>query len=196
METVDFSDDGTQGIVREVPAVTTAPYGIDTGREGRVVIQLERELDRAVSSASWRAPALDSLFGSQVDVPRLAAPTGEAILPTAAPSKHAVLELSRAALAGVVALVFLGGVATASLTLQAPAAAVSAAPAPAVLEPPVEVAAEAEPAAPEAAPIPTIQVEAPVKIRLARKAPPRAAEPKPALVVEAPAAKWVDPFAD
>jgi hypothetical protein len=97
----------------------------------------------------------------------------------------------------VAALVFVGGVATASLTLPAravPVAPVTSAAPPIVVEPPVEI--EAEPAAPEAAPIPTIQVEAPVKIRAARKAPPRAAEPKPALVVEAPAAKWVDPFAD
>jgi hypothetical protein len=200
METVDFSDDA-QGIVREMPAVTTAPYGIDV-REGRVVIELDRELDRAVSSASWRAPALDSLFGSQVDVPRLAAPTGEAMVPTVAAPTRAVVELSRAALAGVVALVFLGGVATASLTLPTRTAPVAAAAQPVVIETPVEIAPEAEPVAAEpevaAAPIPTIQVEAPVKIRATRKphAPIRAASPQESLAVEAPAAKWVDPFAD
>lgn len=217
METVDFSpvDDGRQGVVRAAPIVTTAPYGIDTRGEGhgesRVIIELDRELDRAVSSASWRAPELDSLFASQDAAPRLDAPTGEAFLPT--PPARATLELSRAALAGVVALMFMGGVATASLVLPA----TTSAPAPAtvvselrpvVITTPIEITAENEAPAPEVAAAAepaevtiaepaTIQVSAPVKIRLAKKPAPTIAEaPAPSVALEVPPQKWVDPFAD
>lgn len=204
METVDFSqaqaDDGTQGIVRAVPAVTTAPYGIDTRSEGRVIIELDREVDRAVSSASWRAPELDSLFASQDAAPRLDAPTGEAVLP--APRTRATLELSRAALAGVVALVFMGGVATASLvaptTERTPAPVVSEHQ-PVVLTTPIEInAVEEAPAAEVVTEEPTtIQVTEPVKIRLARKpAPIVAAAPAPSAAIDASPRAWVDPFAD
>lgn len=213
METVDFSDidDGTQGVVRAAPIVTTAPYGIDTRAEGRVIIELDHEVDRAVSSASWRAPELDSLFASQDAAPLLAAPTGEAVLPEPPPAR-ATLELSRAALAGIVGLMFMGGVATASLV--APTRAPAPAPVvselqPVVIATPIEITAEpanvegeaptAEVAA--AAEPATIQVAAPVTIRLAKRtmaqpAPHVAAAPAPSVALEAPAQKWVDPFAD
>jgi hypothetical protein len=216
METVDFSNDGT-GVVRAAPVVTTAPYGIDTRDEGRIVIELDREVDRAVSSASWRAPALDSLFGSQDAAPRLDAPTGEAALLLPAPPRRAALELSRAALAGAVALMFMGGLATASLVVPTRAAApVALASPPVVIATPIEITAQDEPVAEvAAAPAPaeepvavaeptTIQVEQPVTIRLARKAAPApaapatqvAAAPTAGFALEAPQAKWVDPFAD
>jgi hypothetical protein len=196
METVNLEDDDRLGIVQAMPVVTTAPYGIDARDEGRVII----ELDRAVSSASWRAPALDSLFGSQTEVPRLAAPTGQASL--AAP---AALSLSRAAIAGMAALVFMGGLATASLTLQPREAAHAAAPA--VIATPVAIPAEPEVArVPEATPDveepsepATIHVDAPVKIRATKKARIVAASRAASASVSveaAPAARWVDPFAD
>jgi hypothetical protein len=220
METVDFSqgqeDDGTRGVVRAAPLVTTAPYGIDTRTEGhgagRVIIELDQDMDRAVSSASWRAPQLDSLFASQDEAPRLDAPTGQAVLP--ALEQRATVQVSRAALAGVVGLMFAGGVATASLVrptgAPAPAPAVSELQ-PVVIATPIEITAEPEqaeepPAELVAAPEPSeatavrpakIQVEAPVKIRLAKRpAPQVAAAPVPSAGVEAPAQKWVDPFAD
>lgn len=206
METVDFSD-SELGIVRAAPAVTTAPYGIDTRDEGRIVIELDREVDRVVSSASWRAPTLDSLFGSQDAAPRLEAPTGEATLPP--PPRSAALELSRAALAGAIALMFMGGVATASLVVPA-RSATPVAPA-VVIATPVEITAvEEQPAEVAAAPAPaeevvaaaeptTIQVEQPVTIRLTKRAAPAphvAAAPAPSVALEAPQPKWVDPFAD
>lgn len=210
METVDLGDDGLQGIVQAMPAVTTAPYGIDARGEGSVIIDLDagRDLDRAVSSASWRAPALDSLFGSQDEITMLAAPTGQATLPA-----PAALELSRAAIAAMMGLVFLGGLATASLVLQPRAAERSPviAAAPVVVATPVEITAKSEPTAepvaaaepqPEAEPEPatvaeptTIQVAAPVRIRAERKAP-RVVAPPATVAVQAPAAPWVDPFAD
>lgn len=212
METVDFGDDGAQGIVQAAPIVTTSPYGIDAGREERVVVDLSQDLDRAVSSASWRAPALDSLFGSQDEVTMLVAPTGPASMPPQ--EAPAGLQMSRAALAGVVALFFTGGLATASLTLQPRVTARGAAPV--IVQTPFRVTAEVEPvaapaAAPEAEPAvaepaaegaaetTTIQVAAPVKIRVQKKATQvvaAATPPATSAGVETAGAKWVDPFAD
>ena len=170
------------GVVQAAPLVSTAPYGIDARDEGRIVIQL----DRAVSSGSWRAPSLPSLFESaaDIDLPRLAAPAGEL-----SPSRHRVVTLSRAALAAVGALVFASGLATASLVLQARASAPSPAP--------VAVGAQpiAEPIAPQAVAEPapaTIQLATPVKVRAAKKPVRRAPAPAPKRATHA----WIDPFAE
>jgi len=180
MEPAAFED----GVVQAAPLVSTAPYGIDARDEGRVIIQL----DRAVSSGSWRAPSLPSLFESAADVgvPRLAAPVGEA-----SPGQRRVLTVSRAALVAIGALVFASGLATASLVLQPRASA----PPP----PPVALPIVAEPVASPVAPIPvaepapaTIQLAAPIKVRAAKKPTRRAPAPAPKPATHA----WVDPFAE
>lgn len=213
METVEFGDDGAQGIVQAAPIVTTSPYGIEAREEASVVVDLNVDLDRAVSCASWRAPALESLFGSQDEVTMLVAPTGQASLPPAPPA----LQLSRAALASVVALVFMGGLATASLTLQPRviAARPVAATSPVIVHTPTPFKAEVEPIGqlaaletkpavarpstePSAEPA-TIQVAAPVKIRVQKKVPQAVAAvsaPPASVALETAAPKWVDPFAD
>src|SRR5262252_4526282 len=81
------------GVVQPVTATVTAPYhghapGENTG------------VDRLTISATFRAPDLPSLFGSQVDVPLLAAPTG-----AVAPARPTVA-LPRIALAALGAIVF------------------------------------------------------------------------------------------
>jgi hypothetical protein len=191
MEPVAFEPDG---VVRPVTGIVTAPlHATPRGSRER------NELDGA--------PALRPLFGSQVDVPVLAAPTGSVSL-------HApVVTLSRAMLATVCGIVLLCGIvvgtavrhliASPSPLAVVPAPAVRAAPAPASLAAPV-----AAPSAPTAdtappSPPPLVTLPAPLTIRAHTRTFARApAGPAVRKIAVAPQAKpwqakpWVDPWAD
>jgi hypothetical protein len=177
-------DGEAEGVVQAVARVATAPYhGGGTGENTGV--------DRLPVSATFHAPDLPSLFGTDGEVPILAAPTTR---PTA---RTRTGDLSRAALATLAALgvvvfacgVLFGAVAMRPARPAAPMPSVAVAPvapvAPVTL---VQIAAPAEPA-PAIIPLP-----APVTITARKKVVARHVDAAPA----APAAPklWVDPFAE
>jgi hypothetical protein len=184
MEAVALDSDG-DGAVQAVAPVVTAPL-------------------HATPIAQRRdsAPALRSLFGSQVDVPLLAAPTGAVSLP--AP----VVTLTRATLATVCGIVLLCGIVVgtaarhllaspapravaAAPSVVAPAAALPASPALAPLATPSAPVADTAPPLPP----PIVTLPAPVTIRAHAKAVARAV-PAAKIVVATPPKAWVDPWAN
>jgi hypothetical protein len=191
MEPVALEPDG---VVRPITGIVTAPLHATPleSREGN-------ELDGA--------PALRPLFGSQVDLPVLAAPSG-------AVSLHApVVTLSRAMLATVCGIVLLCGmvVGTAARHLIAspaplavvPAPVAALALAPAALAAPAVAPSVAAAAAAPPSPPPLVALPAPLTIRArARTAARAAAEPTGHKIAVAPPAKplqakpWVDPWAE
>ncbi len=193
-----------QGVVQPMTGAVTAPLHAGARRE-----------DGRTTSMSWKAPDLRPLFGSQVDVPLLAAPTGSASFPGTAVS------ISRVALAALGGVVLLCGVVigtatrhllaspAAITTVPAPvarvelpvvAAPVAAAPTPvtaAIVVAPVAPVAPVTPIAPVApaaivSPKPPVAVRAHVKPAVKRVP----VEPAPKAPVKAIASHWVDPFAE
>lgn len=194
----DEVDERRRGVVQAVERVVTAPYGQSPGERTGV--------DRLPSSATWRAPDLQSLFGSQDAVAGvLSAPTEFVPLP----EPRQTVVASRVALAALGAIVFVcGAVIGTAATHRAPAGDIAAVvepqPAAAIAPEPLAVAMPAAPEV-EAAPL-TIEVPEPVKIS-ARKRPAArraiaastdaVARPAVDATEKAPAkAAWVDPFAD
>jgi hypothetical protein len=208
---VDTESDERRGVVQPLAGVVvTAP--MHAGERGRH----DKDI---TSTARWQAPDLRPLFGSQSDVPLLAAPTGSAIFSTTA------ISISRVALVALGGLVLLCGVVigTAVRHLLASPAAISTvnASAPAPVAAPIAtpvIEARAPAAALVALPAPAVQAQAPivtapvVRVQAAPTAVTRAARPhaKPAVkrapvetVRKAPeqaiagaASHWVDPFAE
>jgi hypothetical protein len=141
------------GIVQPVTSVVTAP------------------MHAPARDPEGGRPRLRSLFGSQVDVPVLAAPTGSVGL------RAPAVTLSRATLATVVGLVLVCGVVVGTaarhlLAAPAPLAVVSAAPT--VPAPVLSAAAQAAPA-PVAANVPTVDTAPP-------SPPPLVAVPAPVTI--------------
>jgi hypothetical protein len=188
MEAVGLGE--AEGVVQPVQRVATAPYHTKAKPPGE-----NTGVDRLPVSATFRAPDLPSLFGSQVDVPVLAAPTA---VPPA--RQVTTVNLPRRALAALAAMVFVCGIVIGALARR-PAAPVAVAPAaPAVAPAPKAAAPQVPPvdeaAGPDFAP-PIITVPAPVKILATKKVAAHRAAPAPKVEVEpAPAKPWVDPFAD
>jgi hypothetical protein len=210
MEAVAVESEGRRGVVQPLAGVVvTAP--MHAGERGR-------HDQHITSTASWQAPDLRPLFGSQVDVPLLAAPTGSATF-SATP-----ISISRVALVALGGLVLLCGVvigtavrhllaspaaistvnvsapiplATAIVQAQAPAstpaaaAALVALPAPAVQAPAPIVTA----------PVAMAAVEAPIAVRAhakpaVKRAPVEPVRKAPVKAIAATASHWVDPFAE
>jgi hypothetical protein len=197
MEAISVADDLARGVVQPVASVATAPYH-DGPRPSGESSGVEA-LDRAPSSASWRAPDLRPLFGSQVDVPLLSAPTG------ALPEREGIVLLSRAAIAAMGALIFACGLLAGAAAWHRPRTSVAltpVAPPPVALPPEPQPATPSTPAAPEprlVAP-PTVAVPEPVTI-VARKRPaarhvPVIQKPQELAASAKPAARWIDPFAE
>jgi hypothetical protein len=216
MEAVAVESEGRRGVVQPLAGVVvTAP--MHAGERGR-------HDQHITSTASWQAPDLRPLFGSQVDVPLLAAPTGSATFSTTP------ISISRVALAALGGLVLLCGVVigTAVRHLLASPAAIStvtvSAPIP-VAAPIVEAQAPAAAQAPQAPavalvalPAPAVQapapivtapvvamaaasVEAPLAVRArakpaAKRAPVEPVRKAPVKAIAGTASHWVDPFAE
>jgi hypothetical protein len=191
MEAIALEPEPVQepGVVQPVSGVVTAPLHATDARR--------RDEDR-------QGPELRPLFGSQVDVPVLAAPMGSA--PLGAVSLRApVVTLSRAMLATLGGLVLLCGIVVGTaarhlLTSPAPLAVVAA---PAVLAPvtalpvgPLTIAPAADTAPPQ--PPPLIAVPAPLTIHAHAK--PVAESPTApharAMRPKAQTKPWVDPWAE
>jgi hypothetical protein len=193
------------GVVQPIAGIVTAPLHAAPLRERS-------------GNVPERGPSVRPLFGSQVDVPVLAAPSGAVSLP--AP----VVTLSRPMLATVCGVVLLCGIvvgtavrhllaAPAPLAVLPPAAVtpLAAAVAPvAVAVAPVTVAfapvaAAAPPSAPVAdtappSPPPVVTVPAPVTIRAHAKTLARVAgaggKPATKIAVAPEPRPWVDPWAE
>lgn len=183
MEAIALEPELEPGTVQAMTGTVTAPM--------HATAQDRHDMRHAVDER----PSPRPLFGSQVDVPVLAAPTG-------AVSLHApVVSLSRAMLATVCGLVLVCGIVVGTaarhlLASPAPLAAPVAALAVPVIAPAPRPAATAASATlvEVAAPEPVVEVPAPVTIRARAKL---AAAPAP--VARKAAAKpkaWVDPWAE
>jgi hypothetical protein len=171
---------GQDGVVQPMTGMVTAPYGRRPDGENTGV-------DRLPVSATFRAPDPGSLFGSQVDVPVLAAPTG-----TGTPRRPASVRLPGFALAVLGGALFACGfiLGETALRPEPPAAH------PEVVSLPAAPAEPAPAARPEELAVPVIAVAAPVKV-IARKRPAaRPVVPAPPRAEHAAPAPWVDPFAD
>jgi hypothetical protein len=175
---------GQDGTVQPMTGMITAPYGRRADGENTGV-------DRLPVSSTFRAPDLQSLFGSQVDVPVLAAPTG-----TFTPRRAAGLRLPGFALAILGGALFAWGFLMGEATRRAdPPPAIPAAP----QRTAAPVAPEIEPvtqAAPEERAAPVIEVAAPVKITTHKRPAARAVVPRPPRAAPAAPKPWLDPFAD
>jgi hypothetical protein len=176
------------GVVQPVTGMVTAPYGHAPGERIGAA--------RAPAVGAFRAPDLPPLFGSQTDVPVLAAPIGTLELP----SPRAVT-MPRAAFAALGAVVFACGLVIGGAALRparAPASevhavqAVQPAPAPVAAAP-----ATVEPAPePDVPPRTTIALPEPVRIAIPRHVAARRAVVADKAAPPPPAKPWVDPFAD
>jgi hypothetical protein len=180
---IDAEVERRQGVVQPTTAAVTEPLHAPARTRTSV-------------SAGWRAPALRPLFGSQVDVPLLAAPTGAVDMP------GTEVSISRAALAALGGVVLLCGVVigTAVRHLLASPAAVTTVLAPTpparVERAPTVLPATASPIAPPA-PSAIVQLPAAVTIRARPKAVKRPpVETVRKAPVKAVASPWVDPFAE
>jgi hypothetical protein len=149
-----------------------------------------------------QAPGLRPLFGSQVDVPVLVAPTGSAALRVPVVN---VVTLSRAMLATLGGLVLVCGivVGTAARHLLASPAPLAVVAAPAMATPVAAAALVEPPSAPVAdtappSPPPLVAVPAPVTIRARDKpvAKVAAARVARAATGRPQAKRWVDPWAE
>jgi hypothetical protein len=186
---VEPDSDGQLGIVQPVRPTVTAP--------------LHTPPPERIADDEWRAPSVRSLFSSQVEVPRLAAPTGSVSLSVPA------VALSRAMLVTLGGLVLLCGVVvgTAARHLLASPAPLVVAAAPAPLAIPTAPTVETVPPSPP----PTVAVPAPITIRAHGKPLSRAVVPRPAPRVAVdpsteappvpdeaprPSRPWVDPWAE
>lgn len=187
-----------QGVVQPMEGVVTAPL--------HATARASRDEGRR-TSMSWRAPSLQPLFGSQVDLPLLAAPTGSVSLP------GTFVTISRAALAALGGVVLLCGVVigTAVRHLLASPAAVMTVSLPAST---TTASARVETAAPiETSRVPAVVAASPAAIPLVQSpaqtpaAVALRARTKPAVKrapietvrkapVKAVASHWVDPFAE
>ena len=183
---IDAEVERRQGVVQPMTAAVTAPLHAPARTRTSV-------------SAGWRAPDLRPLFGSQADVPLLAAPTGAVDLPGTAVS------ISRAALAALGGVVLLCGVVigTAVRHLLASPAAVTMVVAPARAPTPpakVELAPVILPVNAIAPPSPPATAQLPAAVAI--RARPKASVKRPPVdtvrkaPVKAIASAWVDPFAE
>jgi hypothetical protein len=194
MEAIALEPVSARGVVQPMMGIVTAP--LHTTPFAR------RNEDAADDDSPRHRPR--ALFGSQVDVPLLAAPTGSVSL-RAAPA----VTLSRATLGALGALVLLCGIVVGTAarhllaspapltTVAAPAAPVSA-PVPVKVEP--SVAAELTPAPLAAtASTPANVVPSPVTVRARPSvAVKRAPAPAARVLAPKPASNkpWVDPWAN
>jgi hypothetical protein len=184
---IDAEFERRQGVVQPMTAAVTAPLHAPARTRTSV-------------SAGWRAPALRPLFGSQADVPLLAAPTG------AVGVAGTEVSISRAALAALSGVVLLCGVVigTAVRHLLASPAAVTTVSAPArapTLLAKVELAPTVVPVAATAPPAaPSSIVQRPTAIAIHARPKPAVKRPPVETVRKAPvkpiASPWVDPFAE
>jgi len=184
-----IATDAELGIAQPITGVVTSP--LHSKPRGASLASAPEIVTRTRTSFEWRTPEPQALFGSQDNLPLLAAPTG---VEPAAPARRFVT-LPRAAVVGLAGAVFacglLAGGAARSITVTGPASVAAAAmehvvspvvsPVVAPATPPtIEVTEMARPtpspaampAAPDeaAAPIGTIDVPVPVKISAHKKA--------------------------
>jgi hypothetical protein len=185
------------GVVHAVAGVVTAPLH----SAPRKPSQTSQSSDDGLRGEDGRGPRLRSLFGSQVDVPLLAAPSGSITL------RATGVTLSRSMLATVCGLVLLCGivVGTAARHLTARPAPLAVVASPAVAAVAVPLVAPAPLASAPAvetvppSPPPVVALPAPVTIRVRPRtaAKPVAAAVVPKAPILAGASKpWVDPWAE
>jgi hypothetical protein len=183
MEAIPLEPAAGTGVAQWIEGAVTAPLHAAAPASRRGNIE---------SDPGPRAFRPRSLFGSQIDVPLLVAPTGSVGL-------HApAVRLSRASLSVLIGLVLLCGVVVGTAArhlLASPSplpVAATAAPAITVTVPTIESAPTAVTAPPS--PPPIVSVPAPVTIRAHTKAAKVATVVAPKSSANAKA--WVDPWAE
>ncbi|HVZ73561.1 MAG TPA: hypothetical protein VHJ20_14380 [Polyangia bacterium] len=188
-----YEDDGAP---REVTGIVTSPYGARPSNDVHNDVDEDATalIDRARTGA-WRAPEPDALFGSQDEMPMLAAPSGRTY------ARRRRVSLSRGALVASGMLLFACGLASgavarrATMTHARPAAAVTVAQkaaAPVVVEAPPSFEAPVA----RTPDVQVIPVPEPVVIHAHKKTAAVAAEAHVEPASKPAAARWVDPFAD
>jgi hypothetical protein len=200
METVvePFDDDGAP---REVTGIVTSPYrarGAAAANDSWTSVDDDRtEIFARARTGQWRAP--EPLFGSQTNVPLLAAPTGRSLA-----RRRLRVSMSRGALAAAGLLFFAFGLALGAGARRATSGSsrvAAAAPRPAREKPKptptVAIATTGTSSTTETSSTietPLIALPEPILVRVHKKtaavSTPRAGHAAPA------AARWVDPFAD
>jgi hypothetical protein len=189
------------GAPREITGIVTSPYGVRSETPSpspSIVDEDATELIGRARAGTWRTPEPSPLFGSQDEVPLLAAPTGR----IAPPRRRGIVVLSRGTLAAAGILFFACGLASGAVARRAARGTRQAAAAPLALE-----KKEARPAPLERtggllAGNPSALLEAqvipvpePVLIRARKKPAAMPAHVAPR-AGHATAARWIDPFAD
>jgi hypothetical protein len=187
---LEAEDEAARGVVQPVTGIVTAPLHAPTRAE-------------PTGNASERAPRVRSLFGSQADVPLLAAPVGSASW-----RAEPAVTLSRPMLATLGGVILLCGivVGTAVRHLVASPAPLSLVAVPTIAAAPSAVIVGAPPIAavstPEIVtappPPPVVALPVPMMIRARTKPAPKPTATKatgPSESAQAPAKPWVDPWA-